>query len=295
VLNWNGAAFLPACLDALRAQTRPARIVVVDNGSADGSFEVVRARPGVAWYPLGRNAGFGAGNNAGIALALRARARWIALVNNDAVLAPDWLARTAAAADGAPRAALVNGLSLFADDPARVSSTGLVFDPLLRAADRDFGVPAAALARADGPAPGATAAAVLLRAEALREVGLLDPDYFVYCDDADLSLRAARAGWRSWYVSSAVAWHGVSRTTGEDSPGKRYLLARNHLRLAASHLPLAAAVAAVPALAALRAGVRAPLDLARGRAAHAVAHARAARDGLAAAAGIIAARLRARP
>lgn len=291
VVNWNGASLLPACLEALRAQTLPARILVVDNGSTDASRAVVDRSPGVEWLPMGANVGFAAGANAGIRRALLAGARWIALVNTDVALAPDWLARLRAVGDARPEVGLLNGLLVFADDPLTVNSTGLSLDRLLRARDRDFGVPVAALSRADGPVQGVTGGAVLLRASALRRLGLLDAACFAYCEDVDLSLRAARAGIACWFVAGARGVHGYGRTAGAGSPLQRYLLARNHLRVAARHLPLLAALLLLPALALARLLLAAPRELARGRPAHALAQLRAARDGLALAAPVLRARL----
>jgi GT2 family glycosyltransferase len=292
VVNWNGAQLLPGCLAALARSTRPAHVLVVDNGSADASAEVVARFPAVEWLALGRNAGFAAANNVGLRRALAAGARLVAIVNTDVHVEPDWLERLAAAADAHPDAGLFGGLLLFADDPARVNSTGLVLDGLGRARDRDFGVALASLARAEGPVTGVTGGAALLTAEALRRTGLFDPAYFAYYEDVDLSLRAAALGIRAWYVPEARARHGFGKSFGPGSPAQRYYLARNHLRAIAAHLPLVRALALVPVLALLRAGVKAPLELARGRRAHASAHLRAAAAGALAAAEVIARRVR---
>jgi GT2 family glycosyltransferase len=292
VVNWNGATLLPTCLDALRSQTRPVEILVVDNGSTDASAAVVAARDGVRWLPLGENRGFAEGNNAGLRVAIAEGARWVALVNTDVVLAPDWIARTVAAAEAHPEAGLLNGLLVFGDDPDRVNSTGIVLDPLGRAFDRDFGVPLASLARADGPVDAITGGAALVAADVLRRVGLLDPGYFAYYEDVDLSLRAAKAGIGCRYVSGARAAHGYGKTIGGDTPRKRYLLARNHLRCAARNLPLARALPLVLALPVLRAAVRAPLELVRGSPAHAAAQLRGAVHGAAQGVAALVARLR---
>src|SRR5690242_16672240 len=83
VVNWNGAELLPACLAALARLTRPAHVLVVDNGSSDASAEAVRAFAGVEWLPLGANTGFAAANNVGLSRALDAGARFVAIVNTD--------------------------------------------------------------------------------------------------------------------------------------------------------------------------------------------------------------------
>ncbi len=231
VVNWNGALLLGACLDALARQSHPVHVVVVDNGSTDESEKVVTGRAGVEWCPTGENLGFAEGSNVGIRRALEAGARFVALVNTDVVVAPNWIERLVADADAHPEAGIFGGLLLFADEPGRVNSTGLVMDALGRVRDRDFGVEVARLAREDGPTLGVTGGAVLLRADALRRVGLLDPAYFAYYEDADLCARARRAGIGCRYVAAARATHGFGRSIGAGSPRQRYLLARNHLRL----------------------------------------------------------------
>jgi hypothetical protein len=292
VVNWNGAALLPACLTALSRSTRPAHVLVVDNGSVDPSREVVARFPGVEWLPLGENTGFAEANNVGIRRALAAGARWIALVNPDVEVAPDWLERLVAAAAAEPRAGLLTGLLLFRDRPHVVNSTGLELDLVGRAYDRDFDVPLGALARPDGPMLGVSGGAVVLRADMLRETGIFDPAYFAYYEDLDLSLRAARLGWRSWYVSSARAVHGYEQSFGAVSPRKKFLLARNHLRALAAHAPLWRAVLLPPGIAATRAVVMPIVELARGRPSMAWAHLKGAGAGLAFAAAALARRAR---
>ncbi len=291
VVNWNGALLLPACLATLAGQTRPARVVVVDNGSADDSERVVASFPGVRWLPLRENRGFAGGCNAGLREGLAAGARWLGVVNPDVQLEPDWLATLVAEGEAHPEAGVLGGLLLFTEDAERVNSTGLAIDAIGRAKDRDFRAPLSGLTTRDGPVRGVTGGAALFRADSLRRTGLFDPAYFAYYEDVDLCLRAARLGIGARYVSRARALHGFGKSFGPGSPAQRYLLARNHLRSLATHLPLARAAVLVPALALLRAGVKAPLELASGRPANAAAHLRAALDGSRAAAAVLARRL----
>ena len=292
VVNWNGARLLPGCLGSLSRLTRPAHVVVVDNGSDDDSAAVVAGVPGVEWLPLGRNLGFAAANNVAMRRALAAGATWVGIVNTDVQVEPGWLDALVATGEAHPEAGIFGGLLLFTDDPGRVNSTGVVLDRFGRAKDRDFGVPLAKLTTRDGPVTAMTGGAALFRADALRNVGLFDPAYFAYYEDVDLSLRAAALGIRSWYVSAARALHGYGKSFGNGTPRQRYLLARNHMRAMATHLPLARALAVGSAFTISRATLKAPLELLRGRPAHALAHLRGAGAGALAAVEVLARRLR---
>jgi len=291
VVNWNGAALLPSCLRALARSCRPVRVIVVDNGSTDGSAEVVRSFPDVEWIGLEQNTGFAVASNIGFRKALDAGARWIGMVNPDVEVEPGWVDALVVAGEAHPEAALLGGLLVFGDDPDRVNSTGLELDRFWRIRDRDFGAPVAELIRPDGPSLGVTGGAALARADALRAIGLFDPAYYAYYEDADLSLRAGEHGFRCWYVPAARARHGFGKSFGPGSPKQKYLLARNHLRFAATHGPLAIAILIVPLLALARMLVKAPLELIRGRSASAKAHLKAGADGAKAAAEALRARL----
>src|SRR5205807_1643741 len=123
VPNWNGRRWLPACIDAIANQELPAaEVIVVDNGSTDGSLQYLRAeRPWVRVLELGDNTGFAHAANRGIAAA---RCDLVALINTDVVLGRDWLARMvgAIAADAAVASVACKMLSL--DDPEIVYDTG---------------------------------------------------------------------------------------------------------------------------------------------------------------------------
>lgn len=264
VVSWNGAHLLPDCLRALRTQSPRPHVVVVDNGSTDGTREVVAQFPEVELLEMGENLGYGRANNQAMRRALDAGAEFVALVNNDVEVEPGWLSALLAAAREHPRAGMLTGTLLFRDS-GRVNSTGLEIDALGRARDRDFDVAFEKLATQDGPVAGVSGGAALLRASMLREVGLFDPAYFAYYEDVDLSLRAKRASWDCWYVRAAMARHRFGATVGPGSPRQRYLLARGHLRTLALHQPLLKAAALIPATVAYRLAVKAPLELLKAR------------------------------
>jgi N-acetylglucosaminyl-diphospho-decaprenol L-rhamnosyltransferase len=291
VLTWNGAHLLPDCLRSLEGQTAPISITVVDNGSSDETAELLaRDFPKVAHLRLLTNLGYGRANNQAIRDALEAGAEFIALINNDVTLAPDWFEKLLAAAREQPDFGLFCGTLLFRGQDS-VNSTGLTMDFFGRARDRDFRVPLQELRRADGKVLGVSGGAALLRATMLHRAGLFDPDYFAYYEDVDLSLRAAALGFGSYYVRGAIAHHRFGATFGPGSPRQRYLLGRGHLRTLGLHQPLGKALLLVPLTMAYRAAVKAPLDLLRARPLHALAELRAAASGGLSAARALVARM----
>jgi GT2 family glycosyltransferase len=284
-LSWNGAHLLPDCLGALRKQDAPARlqVVLVDNASTDGTGELLaRDFPEVEHLRLEENLGYARANNRALQRALDAGADFVALINNDVEVAPDWLRILLDSARAHPEAGLFAGTLLFRGEES-VNSTGLEIDGLGRARDRDFRLPLARLARADGPVAGVSGGAALVRTSLLRGIGLFDPAYFAYYEDVDLSLRAARAGSLSWYVPAAFARHRFSASFGAGSPRQRYLLGVGHLRTVARHQPMLKAAALVPLTMLYRVVVKAPLELLRVRPLLAWAELRAAAAGGAAA------------
>jgi N-acetylglucosaminyl-diphospho-decaprenol L-rhamnosyltransferase len=279
VVTWNGARLLPDALRSLAAQTLKPRVTVVDNASTDETAELLaRDFPEVLHLRLTENFGYGRANNEAMSRALDEGAELIALINNDVELAPDWIEKLVAAARANPEAGLFCGTLRFQGEPL-VNSTGLAIDRFGRARDRDFRVPIDELKREDGPVAGVSGGAAFLRSSMLREVGLFDPDYFAYYEDVDLSLRAAEKGFASFYVREAIAWHRFGASFGVGSPRQRFLLGRGHLRTLALHQPLPKALALIPLTMAFRAGIKAPLELAKARPAHALAELRAAASG----------------
>ena len=234
--NWNGRKWLPGCLDAIaRQDLAPAEVLVVDNGSHDGSLQYLREEhPGVHVIALGTNTGFAHAVNRGLKVAGH---ELVALLNTDVVLEPDWLARMAAALTGAPEAASVACKMLELADPAFVYDAG---DVLRRdgACDqrgrftRDDG-------RWDAPGEvfGACAGAALYRRSVLLALGGFDERFFAYLEDADLSLRLRLAGWRCRY-EPAVARHAGEGSSHQLAGAHHYLVQRNTMLLLGKAFPL---------------------------------------------------------
>jgi GT2 family glycosyltransferase len=202
-------------LGSLAEQTTPADVVVVDNGSSDGSAELVRAEfPDVAIVSLERNLGFGPAINRAVE---ERPGDPVILVNNDAECRPDFLA---ALIDGAGDAEMAAGVLVKERDPETVDSAGVVADRTLMGFDYMHGEPVAKLAGAAAPL-GPTGGAALYRLDALRSVGGFDERIFLYLEDVDLALRLAAAGGRCRLVPEARALHAYSASLGAAS-GRKY-------------------------------------------------------------------------
>ncbi len=225
VLNWNGRHLLPTCLSALYAQTfRDFEVVVVDNGSRDGSVDWLASHyPAVRLIQNSTNLGFATANNQGIRAS---QAPLVMLLNNDAYLAPDCLRKLVEAADGARWAGMFACKILQHDAPDCMDSAGIEVDRAGVAWNRGWGEAATRHTQAL-EVFGPSAAAALYRRNMLDQIGLLDDDFFIYYEDVDLAWRAQWAGWRCLYVPEAEARHLHSATTGRGSAFKARLLGRN--------------------------------------------------------------------
>src|SRR5579859_1471838 len=232
VLNYNGRALLADCLGSLAGLRTPARWVVADNGSSDGSLDYVRQNfPGVDTLDLGGNLGFATGYNAAIKLV---DSPWLVLLNNDAALQPDWIEQLLCWAESRPPAAILGGKLLFrpanAGEPSRVQSAGASFTDAGTAFEIGWGAEDHGqydAARMVGAIPGA---AMLIRREVFLQLGGFDAGYGAYLEDVDLCWRAWLTGHEVHYVPGAVAYHQYGASGGgRASPYRIRLMQRNRL------------------------------------------------------------------
>jgi GT2 family glycosyltransferase len=232
IVNRDGGEALLSALASLEAQEGiPVSIVVVDNGSRPGERErIARRFPGARVIAFSRNLGFAGASNEGIA---RTRSPYLLLLNNDAVLSPDYVARLAARLSRDPRLAAVQGLVLTADG-SRVDTAGIVWTARGEAVPVLAGLDPSSAPGEAFEVPGISATAALYRRQALEAIGnagaVFDQSFFAYYEDADLSLRLLRAGWRFLCEPAARARHQGSRT-GRRTPWRRAVwTARNRWR-----------------------------------------------------------------
>jgi GT2 family glycosyltransferase len=264
VLNWNNRDDTLACLESLaKAELAGATVLVVDNGSRDGSAEAVRERfPEFRLLALPENRGFAGGNNAGIRAALDAGAEGVLLLNNDTIVDPTFLFPLVQVFHDNPDAAAASSAIHRLDHPDMLDVAYSTVDFRRREAVRILGVNAV-----PGLGHGfnvcsevevTIGCSMLMSAKALGDVGLFDEAYFAYHEDVDWSLRARKRGYRLFYQPWSRVFHRGSRSTrslvaaprddappAEDAlpeaepmpwnPVRSYLGARNLIRLLKTH------------------------------------------------------------
>ncbi|MDP3045861.1 MAG: glycosyltransferase family 2 protein, partial [Chloroflexota bacterium] len=226
IVNWNGAAVLPRCLDALAAQTlRDFEFLVVDNASSDSSADGLEAsHPLARVIRLERNIGFAAANN----LAARAaRGKWLALVNNDTFLDPHWLEAMVTAGEARPEFTSFASRLLQANDPSRLDGAGDGYHISGLVWRLGHGQPAAETALGEEEVFSPCGAAAFYLRQALLDAGGFDEDYFAYVEDVDLGFRLRLLGHRCLYVPTAVAHHVGSASHGPNSDFSVYYGQRN--------------------------------------------------------------------
>lgn len=226
IVNWNGRHWLQRCLPAIAAQTYPAfEIIVVDNGSTDGSVEWLREQwPHVYVLRQEHNLGFALANNIGIRAS---QSPYVVTLNNDTRVDPGWL-ETLVRAAAAPDVGMVASCILRWNQPDVLDSAGIEVDVTGTAWNRGWGRPVA-WAVDPGDVFGPSAAAALYHRQMLNDIGLFDEDFFAYYEDVDLAWRAQRAGWRCRYAPAARVWHWHSATGQQKPELKLFLLGRNKI------------------------------------------------------------------
>jgi GT2 family glycosyltransferase len=231
VINWKRPDCTVACLRSLKALDYPScRIVVVDNGSRDGSPADIRARfRDVTVIENGRNLGFAGGNNVGIDHLLRSGADYVLLLNDDTEVAPDLLRMLVQAAEGDGRIGIVGPKIYYYDQPDVIWSAGGALDRYGQASHLQVDE------RDDGAAPAVrdvdyvTGCAILVKRSVIERVGALDERFFAYFEEAEWCARARRAGFRVVFVSQARMWHKIEADARPRSRLYQYLMARNRL------------------------------------------------------------------
>lgn len=244
LLTWNAGQDAVDCLETVLAQTEPALdLVWIDNASTDGTPE--RARRAFPQLPAPfinpKNLGFCVGHNQGVAAC---RTTYYLALNQDVKLEPDYIEKLCDWMDERPELAMTSGLILLPreaeEDADRVYSAGLVFPRARFAFELGIGMGVRERWRGRRIVPGVNGSTMMLRVAACRAASLPEGDvfpseFFAYCEEVDLALRLARAGYRCGLEGAALARHRSHGSGGIKRPQIRARLFCNHWLLTLRH------------------------------------------------------------
>ncbi len=240
VANWNRRGLLRACLDSLAGQTHPNfEVVVVDNGSDDGSTELVRELSSSYPVPLrlianSTNRGFCAANNQGFAAS---ESELVALLNNDAEADPAWLQDLESVIRLYDDVGMAASKILVWEDPTHIDKCGHLIYPDGQNRGRGAGQLDRGQFDRVEEVLWPDGCAAMYRRAMLEDVGDFDEEFFAYADDAELGLRGRIAGWRCFYAPQAVVRHHRGATLGIGSARRLTLIERNRVLLVVKLFP----------------------------------------------------------
>jgi GT2 family glycosyltransferase len=233
IVNWNRERDVLDCLDSLsRIEYPNYQIIVVDNASVDGSVASIQKEySGVMLIESKENVGFVEGNNIGIKAAMAQGADYSLLLNNDTLVAPNFLNDLVAAAEENPKVAVTGPTIFYAGYPNVVWSAGGAIN-WRRGVTRMLGLDEEDRGQF-GDKPRAvdfvTGCALLVKMRILNEVGLLDPRFFAYYEETEWCVRIRNKGFTILYVPTSKIWHKIGRDERATSPNVHYYMTRNRL------------------------------------------------------------------
>jgi GT2 family glycosyltransferase len=245
VVNYDRRALLEGCLASLSTQTYPSfETILVDNGSTDGSVELVRKRfPEVRIIQNGENLGFAKASNLGIEAA---GGELIATLNNDATASPRWLEALVEALLSDDSIGMCASKMLFMRAPGIINSTGICISRSGACWDRGMFEPDRGQYGSRDEVFGPCAGAALYRKSMLDEAGLFDESFFAYMEDTDLAFRYRLRGWKCLYVPDAIVYHYHSGTAGYMSDLSVYYGNRNIVWNFVKNFPLKLLLTSLP-------------------------------------------------
>jgi GT2 family glycosyltransferase len=252
ILNFNRQADTLACLRTLRRSTRAqgqpldAQVIVLNYGLPAGAGdELLAVCPDALVQTLTGNQGYAGNNNVGIRLALERGAEWVLVLNEDTELAPDCLDLMLAVGEADAAIGVLGPMVYHYDEPTVIQSAGGVFDENWLSAHVAMNEPDAGQFAAPRDVQWVSGCAIMVRRAVMEAVGMLDERFFMYWEETEWCMRAARAGWRIVHVPGARLWHKGVRRDYKPAPYVGYYMTRNRLLFLRKHgAPLRVRIAA---------------------------------------------------
>jgi len=230
ILNWNGWQDTLACVESCCKLTWPNfRIVIVDNGSTDGSEDFLRRHlPEEEIIQSGSNLGFAGGCNVGIRYALNSGADYVWLLNNDAVADPQALTVLVKAMENNPAVGITGSKIYYHDEPRKIWFAGGMWENgRLRLRQRGANQQDEGQFDETCEVGSVSGCSMLVRSAAILAIGLMEESYFLYWEDTEWCARAEKEGYKVLFVPGSRIWHKVSSSAGKSSFSQYYYYTRN--------------------------------------------------------------------
>lgn len=237
IVNWNGEADTLECLESLKNNDYPNyKVVIIDNGS-DREIRIDDSKVKVIYNK--KNLGFSGGNNVGIKYALKNKAEYVLLLNNDTIVSNNFLSKMIRVAEKDEKAGII-GPKIYFPDSKKIWFAGGEINWLYnKGTMRGFNQ----IDNGQYDYPEAqktdyiTGCCLLIKNEAIKKIGLMPEEYFLYYEDTDWSLKAKKEGFECIFVPAAVIWHKGSKSSIAESPSYIYYHIRNGLMMAKRYAP----------------------------------------------------------
>lgn len=238
ILNWNNAPDTLECLASLKKVTEPAyEIFVIDNGSTDDSLtKIQKAYPKHHYIHNSQNLGYAEGNNRGLRIAMDWGAQFFVILNNDVIVAPDFLSEIVKAAEQHPEAGAFGPKMYYYDQPATIWYAGGSVDKKTGRCFH-FGCDASEGYNEIRETDYICGCALAVRREVIEKVGFISPEYFLIWEEIDWCYRMRSAGYKCLYIPTSKIWHKISSSFSEGNRGPmwQYYYFRNRLLFHKKH------------------------------------------------------------
>jgi len=240
VLNWNGLIDTKECLESLQnVMYENKEIIVVDNGSSDGSQEYIRQNyHDVILLANNENLGFAEGNNKGIQIALKNGADYIFLLNNDTIVDNDVILKLIEITKTDVKIGFIGPKIYYYDEPIRIwSAGGKLSKWFIHSGGKHIGYRKIDRGQFDyvKETDYVSGCAILIKKSVFEKIGLFDPQFFCYYEEADLIIRSKQMGFKVIFVPKAKVWHKISSSFGANTRKFIYFQIRNRLLFTFKH------------------------------------------------------------